>query len=83
MIAPAAAGAIGTILLLPGLAFWRRAEAISRWNEQMNAIGNTQPWSEVEPADWRVRLTEVVGIVLTVVAVAGLSYWIVGALLTA
>ena len=43
----------------------------ARWGEILNAIGR-KPAGPVEPADWNVALTRVVGIGLSILAVGAL-----------
>jgi len=53
------------VLLLPlGLlqAVW--PYKLARFSEQMDSIGSKRRWSEVEPADWKVLLTRVIGVLL-------------------
>ncbi|MUV50843.1 hypothetical protein ELS20_11830 [Haloarcula hispanica] len=42
---------------------YRYAYGITKFNEQLDAIGSTTRSSEVEPADWNVMLTKLVGAV--------------------
>lgn len=60
---------IGVMLLIPGIpaAIW--PYKFARFNEQINAIRTTTPGYAVEPADWWVKLTRILGIVLVVVGV--------------
>lgn len=51
----------GLALLVVGLASYRRSYHLSLLGEQLDAIGSRTPVSEVEPADWKVFLTKVVG----------------------
>jgi uncharacterized membrane protein len=40
---------------------------MARFSEQLDAIGSTRRWSEVEPADWKVMLTKISGVVLLLI----------------
>ncbi|EMA72202.1 hypothetical protein [Halorubrum distributum] len=44
----------------------------ARFEEQMDSIGSKRSWSEVEPADWKVTLTRVVGVGMALFGLAGL-----------
>lgn len=44
----------------------------ARFEEQLDAIGSKRSWSEVEPAEWKVLLTRVMGIVMALVGTFGL-----------
>ena len=46
------------LLGIPGAAFPYR---VARFEERMDSIGSKRAWSEVEPAEWKVLLTRVVG----------------------
>ncbi|ELZ57643.1 MULTISPECIES: hypothetical protein [Halorubrum] len=35
---------------------------IGRFGERLDSIGSKRAWSEVEPAEWNVKLTRAVGI---------------------
>jgi len=68
---------LGFVLVVFGAVSFRYARSITRFGEQMDAIGSTTSMSEVEAADWNVALTKVVSALL---AVVGLGM-IAGALL--
>lgn len=53
---------IGLLLVALGLpsAIW--PTPFARFGERLDAIGSKRSWSEVEPADWYVGLTRLVGI---------------------
>lgn len=51
----------GLVLLVAGLASYRRPYYLTLLGEQIDAIGSTTPVSEVEPSDWNVFLTKVIG----------------------
>jgi hypothetical protein len=38
---------------------------LARFEEQLDSIGSKRSWSEVEPADWKVTLTRVIGVGMT------------------
>lgn len=46
---------------------------LSRLTERIQAIGSKRSWSEVEPADWRTRLTSVTGIGMVLLGVGLLA----------
>lgn len=43
---------------------------VARFEEQMDSIGSKRRFGEVEPTDWRVTLTRVVGGVFVVLGLA-------------
>ena len=45
---------------------------MARLEEQFDSIGSKRSWSEVEPADWKVTLTRVVGVVMLLFGIGGL-----------
>lgn len=53
---------VGLILIAIGLpgAIW--PYNVARFQEQMDSIGSTRPWHEVEPAEWRVFLTRILSV---------------------
>lgn len=55
---------IAIVMLVFGLpnAMW--PYKMARFEEQLDAIGSKRSWSEVEPADWKVLLTRVVGAIM-------------------
>lgn len=63
----------GSIMLiafgLPG-AIW--PYKLARFGEQLDAIGSKRSWSEVEPADWNVALTRIIGLAFVTFGVVGL-----------
>ncbi|MXR53085.1 hypothetical protein GRX03_15920 [Halovenus sp. WSH3] len=66
----------GLFLIVVGGIDVAYARPLARFGEQIDAIGSTRSWSEVEPAEWKVWLTKVgggvaifVGVVLVLVAV--------------
>ena len=67
----------GLLALVGGPLMYYYAEGLTRFSEQLDAIGSTRPMEEVEPAGWNVLLTRLVGAVITV---AGLAL-VVGGLL--
>jgi hypothetical protein len=60
---------IMSIFGLPG-AIW--PYKIARFEEQLDGIGSRRSWSEIEPADWKVGLTRVIGVGMTIIGVLGL-----------
>ena len=44
----------------------------ARFEERMDSIGSKRSWFEVEPADWKVALTRVVGVGIAIFGLAGL-----------
>ena len=44
----------------------------ARFEEQMDSIGSKRSWSEVEPADWKVALTRIVGVGMALFGLASL-----------
>ena len=62
-------GGIALLLVLfgiPGAVFPYR---MARIEERMDLIGSKRAWSEVEPAEWKVLLTRVVGVGMSFVGV--------------
>ena len=47
----------------------RFAYGFARFGEQLDAIGSKRRASEVEPAEWKVGLTKVTGVVLALIGV--------------
>ena len=45
---------------------------LSRFEEQMDSIGSKRSWSEVEPADWKVALTRIMGVGMALFGAGGL-----------
>lgn len=39
---------------------------LARFEERLDSIGSKRRWSDVEPADWKVTLTRVVGALMAV-----------------
>ncbi len=54
---------LGPLITIGGALMYRYAYGITKFNEQLDAIGSTTRSSEVEPADWNVMLTKLVGAV--------------------
>lgn len=50
---------LGFFLVVIGAVGFRYARGITRFGEQLDAIGSTTPMSEVEAADWNVTLTKI------------------------
>jgi len=61
---------LGFIVLVFGAGSAYFARPVARISEQIDAIGSTTPASEVEPAEWNVVLTRIVGILFAVLGVA-------------
>ena len=62
-------GGIALLLVLlgiPGAVFPYR---MARFEERMDSIGSKRAWSEVEPAEWKVLFTRVVGVGMSFVGV--------------
>jgi len=57
----------GLCLVVIGAVGFRYARGITRFGEQMDAIGSTTRMSEVEAADWNVALTKIGSVVLALV----------------
>lgn len=59
---------LGFILGLPtigiGALVFRYAYGFARFGEQLDAIGSTTSWDEVEPAGWNVLLTKLSGLLI-------------------
>lgn len=49
---------------------------ITRLGERLDAIGSTTHWSDVEPAEWNVRLARVTGLLFLCIA-----FWLLGGVL--
>ena len=60
----------GTLLIGFGLlgAVW--PYRVARFEEQIDAIGSKRSWDEVEPTEWKVMLTRVIGVVVAFIGVA-------------
>ena len=46
------------------MAVW--PDRLARLEEQIDAIGSRRSWSEVEPAGWKVALTRIVSVAVSV-----------------
>jgi hypothetical protein len=75
---PATGLVLGPLLALVGAGIFKFAYGLTRFNEQLDAIGSTTRSSEVEPAGWNVALTRFVG---AAIAVGGLL-WMLSSLVT-
>lgn len=53
---------LGPLIAIGGALMYRYAYGVTKFNEQLDAIGSTTRSSDVEPADWNVMLTKVVGV---------------------
>lgn len=60
---------IGIIIVLFGLlgAIW--PYQLTRFNEQMDAIGSKRRASDVEPAEWNVMLTRIFSVVMIFIGI--------------
>jgi len=45
---------------------------IARFEERLDGIGSRRSWSEIEPAEWKVGLTRVIGIGMTIIGAFGM-----------
>jgi hypothetical protein len=66
---------MGPFLVVIGALSYYFAYPLSRFSEQLDAIGSKTRWSEVEPAEWKVWLTRVMAVGI---AVAGLAWFSTG-----
>jgi hypothetical protein len=62
---------IATLILGPPAAIW--PYKLARWSEILDAIGR-KPSGRVEPADWKVILTRVFGIGVSIVGIGFLLF---------
>ena len=60
---------LGTVLLAIGIASAVRPYEVARFEDRLDAIGSTRSWSEIEPADWKVLLTRLGGIAVSLFGV--------------
>jgi hypothetical protein len=63
---------MGPIFALGGAGIYRYAYGITRFQEQLDAIGSTTRSAEVEPADWNVALTKGIGVLFAAIGVGWL-----------
>ena len=65
---------LGVILLVFGLpgALW--PYKIAKFEEQVDSIGSKRDSFDVGPADWKVLITRVLGVLMTVVGVLGVLF---------
>ncbi|WP_049921059.1 hypothetical protein [Halopiger djelfimassiliensis] len=56
---------LGGLLLVIGIANIVRPYKIARLEERVDAIGSRRSWYDVEPAKWKVTLTRLSGIAIT------------------
>ena len=75
---PATGLVLGPFVVALGAGIFKFAYGLTRFNEQLDAIGSTTKSSEVEPAGWNVAITRFVG---AAIAVGGLL-WILSSLVT-
>ncbi|WP_135820153.1 hypothetical protein [Halostella litorea] len=45
---------------------------LARFEEQLDSIGSKRSWDKVEPADWKVSLTRIVGVGMALFGAIGL-----------
>ena len=59
-----------------GLLLAVRPYRVARFRERTDAIGSRRSWSSVEPTDWNVQMTRIVGVGLALfgLLVAGLAF---------
>lgn len=58
---------IGLLLFAYGAVSVARGERVARFEEQLDSIGSERSWSEVEPSDWKVAVTEILGVLIAMV----------------
>ncbi|WP_435334544.1 hypothetical protein [Haloarchaeobius sp. TZWWS8] len=63
---------VGALLVLAGLPLALRPYRIARLSERLDSLGSKTHWGDVEPANWKVLLTRVVGVGAAIVDVMGL-----------
>ena len=51
----------GPLIAIGGALMYRYAYGVTKFNEQLDAVGSTTRSGEVEPADWNVTLTKLTG----------------------
>jgi hypothetical protein len=61
MVPPVARVLLGIVLVAVGVVFYRRAETVTWFFEVIDAIGSKTRADEVEPAEWNVLLTKLLG----------------------
>lgn len=66
---------VGLLILAASGLLFRYAYEFARLQERIDAIGSTTPWHAVEPAEWRVFLTQVLA---TFFAALGLMVFLSG-----
>ena len=54
---------LGLVLLVGGAVGARYAHVLARFDEQIDSIGSTRRWDEVEPATWKVAFVLFAGVV--------------------
>lgn len=59
----------GLVLLVGGVFAYRYAYELSRLSERLDSIGSTTSWDEVEPANGRVLLSQLTGVIVAGVGV--------------
>ncbi|WP_435333127.1 hypothetical protein [Haloarchaeobius sp. TZWWS8] len=59
----------GTLATGGGLLGYHYARPLSRFSEQLDAIGSTTDPATVEPAEWKVALNKLVSVVVALVGV--------------
>ena len=64
--------ALAAFLLVFGLPGGIWPYKLARFEERLDSIGSKRSWSEVEPADWKVALTRIIGVGMALVGAGGL-----------
>ena len=57
---------LGFLLLAWGFSMAVWPDRLAQLEEQIDVIGSRRSWSEVEPAGWKVALTRIVGVAVSV-----------------
>jgi hypothetical protein len=68
----ASPAAIPLLLVGAAAAVWPRQRSL--WQERWDSVGSKRDWSDVEPAEWRVTLTRVGGVLAMLGAVAAYAF---------
>jgi hypothetical protein len=61
---------LGVLLVVLGVANAAFPYKMARFEEQLDSIGSKRTWEEVEPADWKVSLTRISGVVFVPLGLA-------------
>ena len=54
---------LGLVLLVGGAVGARYAHVFAKFDEQIDSIGSTRRWDEVEPATWKVAFVLLSGVI--------------------